>query len=85
MVGGVSRMAEKELLAAAGERCRAVSRKDKARILDEFIAVAGHQRKRGISSLRQSGEGESPLPEAGGRRTCDEVAREPPAVSAGSA
>ena len=45
MSGG---MARRELLVALGDRYRSSSKKDKSRILDEFIAVTGHHRKHGI-------------------------------------
>ena len=48
MAGGMSRMAKQELLTTIRDRYRGSSRKDKSRILDEFIAVTGHHRKHGI-------------------------------------
>ena len=56
MAGGMSRMANQELLATIRDRYRASSRKDKSRILDEFIAVTGHHRKHRIRLLGQSGD-----------------------------
>ena len=53
-------MAKQELLATIRDRYRASSKKDKGRILDEFIAVAGHHRKHGIRLLGQSGLGSVP-------------------------
>ena len=50
-------MAKQELLATIRDRYRASSRKDKSRIVDEFIAVTGHHRKHGISLLSQCEEG----------------------------
>ena len=47
MGGGVSKMAKRELLATIRNRYRSSSKKDKSRILDEFIAVTGHHRKHG--------------------------------------
>ena len=44
----MSRMAKQELLASIRDRYRKTSRKDKSKILDEFIAVTGHHRKHGI-------------------------------------
>ena len=38
-------MAKQELLATIRARYRASSKKDKNRILDEFIAVTGHHRR----------------------------------------
>ena len=43
-------MTKQELLATIRDRYRASSKKDKSRILDEFIAVTGHHRK-AIASL----------------------------------
>ena len=44
-------MAKQELLATIRDRYWASSKKDKSRILDEFIAVTGHHRKHGIRLL----------------------------------
>ncbi len=44
-------MAKQELLATVRDRYRASSKKDKSRILDEFIAVTGHHRKHGVRLL----------------------------------
>ena len=41
-------MPKQELLATIRDRYRASSKKDKGRVLDEFIAVTGHHRKHGI-------------------------------------
>ena len=46
-------MAKQELLATIRDRYWASSKKDKSRILDEFIAVTGHHRKHGIRLLGQ--------------------------------
>ena len=56
MGGGIGKMAKPELLATIRDRYRASSKKDKGRILDEFIAVTGHHRKHGIRLLGQSGD-----------------------------
>ena len=55
MGGGISKIAKQELLATIRDCYRASSRKEKSRILDEFIAVTGHHRKHGIKLLGQSG------------------------------
>ena len=55
MGGGISKIAKQELLATIRDRYRASSRKEKSRILDEFIAATGHHRKHGIRLLGQSG------------------------------
>ena len=42
MAGGMSKMAKQELLQTIRDRYQASSRKEKSRILDEFIAVTSH-------------------------------------------
>ena len=76
MVGGMSRMAKRELLASIQERHQGSSRKDKSRILDEFIAVIGHHRKHGIRLLGQSGASGDQVSGVKGRRIYDEAVRE---------
>ena len=49
-------MAKPELLASIQDRYHGSSKKDKSRILDEFIAVTGHHRKHGIRLLEQPGD-----------------------------
>ena len=55
MNGGISTMAKRELLATIRDRYRESSKKEKGRILDEFIAVTGNHCKHGIRLLGQSG------------------------------
>ena len=76
MAGGMSRMAKQELLANIRDRYRASSRKDKSRILDEFIAVTGHHRKHGIRLLAQAGDSSEKAGVVKGRRVYDEAVRE---------
>ena len=77
MGGGISKMAKQELLATIRDRYRASSKKDKGRILDEFIAVTGHHRKHGIRLLGQSGDDGEQQPAAKkGRRIYDESVRQ---------
>ena len=73
MPEGMSRMAKRELLATIRDRYRASSRKDKSRILDEFIAVTGHHRKHGIRLLGQSGDTDDKVPDVKGGRIYDEA------------
>ena len=76
MGGGISKMAKRELLATLRDRYRSTSKKDKSRILDEFIAVTGHHRKHGIRLLRQlEDDQEAPCPTRG-RRIYDDAVRE---------
>ena len=77
MGGGISKMAKQELLATIRDRYRASSKREKSRILDEFIAVTGHHRKHGIRLLGQSDDdGAHQLAVKKGRRIYDEVVRE---------
>ena len=70
-------MAKQELLATTRDRYRASSKREKSRILDEFIAVTGHHRKHGIRLLGQSGDdGEQQPAVKKGRRTYDEAVRQ---------
>ena len=76
MAGGMNRMAKQELLATIRDRYRASSRKDKSRILDEFIAVTGHHRKHGIRLLSQCEDVSGKTGVVKGRRIYDEAVRE---------
>ena len=74
MGGDISKMAKQELVATTRDRYQQASKKDKGRILDEFIAITGHHRKHGIRLL--SGTANSNGKEAEGRRIYDEAVRE---------
>ena len=75
--GSISKMAKQELLATIRDRYRASSKREKSRILDEFIAVTGHHRKHGIRLLGQSGDdGEQQPAVKKGRRIYDESVRQ---------
>ena len=74
MGGGINRMAKRELLATIRDRYLASSKKDKSRILDEFIAVTGHHRRHGIRMLGQT-DADKP-PTVRGQRIYDEAVRE---------
>ncbi|MCY4416355.1 MAG: hypothetical protein OXE87_08620 [Chloroflexi bacterium] len=69
-------MAKQELLASIRDRCRESSRKDKSKILDEFIAVTGHHRKHCIRLLARSSEGSGGTGVVRGRRFYDDAVRE---------
>ena len=69
-------MAKQELLVTLRERYWSSSKKDKSRILDEFIAVTGHHRKHGIRLLGQFEDDEDEPRLARGRRIYDEAVRE---------
>ena len=68
-------MAKPGLLATIRDRCRASSRKNKRRILDEFIAVTGHHRKHGIRLLAQPENGSEKGGVVKGRRISNEAVR----------
>ena len=51
MGGGLSKMAQRELLATIRNRYRSSFKKDKSRIIDEFIAATGHDHQPGIGLL----------------------------------
>ena len=68
-------MARQELLATIRDRYRASSKKDKSRILDEFIAVTGHHRKHGIRLLGKLDDDEGTTHSLRGRRIYDEAVR----------
>ena len=69
-------MAKRELLASIRDRYRESSRKDKSKILDEFIAVTGHHRKHGIRLLAQSAASTGQAGAVKGRRIYDDAVRE---------
>ena len=74
MAGGVSRIAKQELLVTNRDRYRGSSKKDKSRILHEFIAVTGHHRKHRIRLLGKLGD--DTIPSVRGRRIYDETVKE---------
>ena len=65
---------QKELLAAIGSRYRAASRREKGRILDEFVATTGYHRKQAIRALR-SGAPSAP-PRAARNRLYDDAVKQ---------
>ena len=70
-------MAKQELLVTIRDRYRASSKREKSRILDEFIAVTGHHRKHGIRLLGQSGNDWEQQPAVKrGRRIYDDAVGE---------
>ena len=68
-------MAKQELLATIRDRYWASSKKDESRILDEFIAVTGYHRKRGIRLLGKLVDDEGTTHSLRGRRIYDEAVR----------
>ena len=73
---GISAPARAELLRAVRERYRGASRRDKSKILDEFVAVAECHRKHAIRLLTGPVEGSTDAGNASGKRIYDEAVRE---------
>ena len=69
-------MAKQELLATIRDHYRCSSKKDKTRILDEFIAITGHHRKHGIRLLGKLDNRKDTTHSVRGRRIYDEAVRE---------
>ena len=69
-------MAKRELLATIRDRYRSSSKKDKSRILDEFIGVTGHHCERGIRLLGKPDDDDYTTRPMRGRRIYDEAVRE---------
>ena len=69
-------MAKQELLDTIRDRYRSSKKKDKTRILDEFIAVTGHHRKHGIRLLGKLDDRRDTTHAVQGRRLYDEAVRE---------
>ena len=76
MGGGVNKTAKRELLETLRDRYRSSFKKDKSRILDEFIAVTGHHRKHGIRLLGKLDDDEGTPRPARGRRIYDDAVGE---------
>lgn len=70
----ISMAARKELPRALRVRYRGMSRSEKSRILDEFVAVTGYHRQRALRLLNQR-EAPGDGPERVGRRTYDQAVR----------
>ena len=69
-------MAKQELLDTIRDRYRSSTKKDKSRILDEFIAVTRHHRKHGIRLLGNLDDRKDTTHSVQGRRIYDEAVRE---------
>lgn len=69
-------MAKQELLVTLRDRYRSSSKKEKSRILDEFIAITGHHRKHGIRLIGQIDEDDEVPRLARSQRIYDEAVRE---------
>lgn len=75
MVGEISTATRIEVLGAIRSRYREAAKRDKSRMLDEFVAIAGCHRKHAVRLLAQCEEGaDRALPR--GRRIYDEAVRQ---------
>ena len=72
---GISAPARAELLRALRERYRSASRRDKSKILDEFVAVAECHRKHAIRLVAGPVEGSPAARNPSGKRIYDEAVR----------
>ena len=75
MDGEISGVTKTEVLRAIRNRYRKASRKDKSRMLDEFVAIMGCHRKHAVRLLRQGEESTAPSAPKG-QRIYDEAVRE---------
>ena len=75
MVGEISAVTRTEVLRAIRNRYREASKRDKSRMLDEFVAIVGCHRKHAVRLLRR---GDEPTPRSvpKGQRIYDEAVRE---------
>ena len=75
MVGEISGLTRTEVLRAIRNRYREASKKDKSRMLDEFVAMVGCHRKHAVRLLRQ---GDKPTGQTvpNGQRIYDEAVGE---------
>ena len=75
MVGEISTATRIEVLGAIGSRYREAAKRDKSRMLDEFVAIVGCHRKHAVRLLAHCEEGaDRALPR--GRRIYDEAVRQ---------
>ena len=75
MVGDISLATRTEVLGAIRNRYREASKKDKSRMLDEFVAIVGCHRKHAVRLLRRGAE-PTPRSVPKGQRIYDEAVRE---------
>ena len=74
MAGDINLATRTEILGAIRSRYGEASKKEKSRMLDEFVAMTGCHRKHAVRLLRQ-GEDSSPRAVPRGRRIYDEAVR----------
>ena len=76
MVTEISTVTRIEILRAIRGRYREASKRDKGRMLDEFVAIAGCHRKHAVRLLNQAGQDNSERPVPRGKRIYDEAVRQ---------
>ena len=76
MVTEISTVTRTEILRAIRGRYREASKRDKGRMLDEFVAIAGCHRKHAVRLLNQAGQDNSERPVPRGKRIYDEAVRQ---------
>jgi len=76
MAKEISRNTRKELVEALGQRYVKAFKKEKARMLDEFVAVTGYHRKHAVRLLGNRDRAAEPDRPVTGRRIYDEAVRE---------
>ena len=75
MVGEISGVTKTEVLRAIRNRYKDASKKDKSRMLDEFVAIVGCHRKHAVRLLRR-GDELTPRSVPKGQRIYDEAVKE---------
>ena len=76
MVTEISTVTRTEILRAIRGRYREASKRDKGRMLDEFVAITGCHRKHAVRLLNQAGQDNSERPVPRGKRIYDEAVRQ---------
>lgn len=76
MSNGISKRARTEVIAALHQRYQSAAKREKTRILDEFVAVAQCHRKHAVRLLSSGNEAPKPNVPVAGRRVYDEAVRE---------
>ena len=76
MVGDISLATRTEVLGAIRDRYAEASKRDKSRMLDEFVALTGCQRKHAVRLLDQHGQENQKQSVPRGKRIYDEAVRQ---------
>ena len=76
MVGEISTVTRTEVLGAIRNRYLEASKRDKSRMLDEFVALTGCHRKHAVRLLNQAGQQSTKRTVPRGKRIYDEAVRQ---------